>query len=58
MVVDLEIRIMNNNSQMTHIIMNNSSQMTHIIMDSNNHTQVVEEVSLKAGEPKRTWHLE
>ncbi len=40
----LEIRVLDSNSQMTH--------------NNNSHTEVVEEVSLKAGGPKRTWQLE
>jgi hypothetical protein len=39
-VAVLEIRILDNSSQMTH--------------NNNNHTEVVEEASLKVGGPKRT----
>ncbi len=43
-VAVLEIRFLDNNSQITH--------------NNNSHTEVVEEASLKAGGPKRTWQLE
>lgn len=45
-VADLEIRIMDSNSQ-----------MTHIILDSNCHTQAVEEASLKVERDKEDLAL-
>jgi hypothetical protein len=43
-VAALEIRFLDSISRMTH--------------SNNSHTEVVEEASLKAGGPKRTWQLE